>query len=244
MKIAMMQPYIFPSISYWQLLSWADIFVSLECVNYIKKGWINRNRLLHPDSTKKFRFITMPVQGASQNKKIADVSVVEGNHFFSDVREKIKFHKTEAPFITETLVYLEEVESLVCGVTKICDINTAIIEDLAVRLELDCRVIKDSSLDFDISDILRPQDWAIEITSALNGTEYANPIGGADLYHSSDFASRGIELKFLKSESPPYEQGGRLFEDRLSIIDVLLWNGCEKTRQMMNAYSLVSGELG
>ena len=46
MSIVIMQPYVFPYIGYFQLIQAADVFVFYDDVNYINKGWINRNRIL------------------------------------------------------------------------------------------------------------------------------------------------------------------------------------------------------
>lgn len=46
MKIAIMQPYLFPYIGYWQLIYAVDEFVLLDDVNYIMRGYINRNNIL------------------------------------------------------------------------------------------------------------------------------------------------------------------------------------------------------
>ena len=46
MKIAIMQPYVFPYMGYFQLYNSVDLFISLEDVNYIKRGWINRNKIM------------------------------------------------------------------------------------------------------------------------------------------------------------------------------------------------------
>ena len=48
MRIAVMQPYFLPYIGYWQLLRAVDTFVVLDDVNYINRGWINRNRIAVP----------------------------------------------------------------------------------------------------------------------------------------------------------------------------------------------------
>ena len=45
-SVAIMQPYFLPYIGYFQLLAAVDTFVVLDDVNYINRGWINRNRLL------------------------------------------------------------------------------------------------------------------------------------------------------------------------------------------------------
>ena len=46
MKVAMMQPYLFPYLGYFQLVNAVDVFVFADDVNFIKGGFINRNRIL------------------------------------------------------------------------------------------------------------------------------------------------------------------------------------------------------
>ena len=40
-----MQPYLFPYIGYFQLIHAVDAFVIHDDIQYIKGGWINRNRI-------------------------------------------------------------------------------------------------------------------------------------------------------------------------------------------------------
>ncbi len=46
MKLAIMQPYIFPYIGYFNLIHSVDKFVFFDDVNFIKRGWINRNKII------------------------------------------------------------------------------------------------------------------------------------------------------------------------------------------------------
>ena len=46
MKVGVMQPYFLPYIGYWQLLNFVDRFVIYDNIQYVKRGWINRNRYL------------------------------------------------------------------------------------------------------------------------------------------------------------------------------------------------------
>ena len=54
MKLAIMQPYFLPYIGYFQLIAGADKFVIYDNIQYTKKGWINRNRMLQNGSDKVF----------------------------------------------------------------------------------------------------------------------------------------------------------------------------------------------
>ena len=66
MKVAIMQPYFFPYIGYFQLINAVDIFVIYDDVNFIKQSWITRNRILLKNEA--FR-INLIVEGASSSKK-------------------------------------------------------------------------------------------------------------------------------------------------------------------------------
>lgn len=72
MTIAIMQPYIFPYIGYFQLISAVDRFIIYDDVNYIKQGWVNRNNILIQGEKNMF---TIPLAKASQNIKINETLV-------------------------------------------------------------------------------------------------------------------------------------------------------------------------
>lgn len=72
MKLALQQPYFFPYIGYWQLINCVDKFVVYDDVNYIKGGWINRNRILLNSSP---HYFNVTLKGASPFKRINEVAV-------------------------------------------------------------------------------------------------------------------------------------------------------------------------
>ena len=74
MKIRIMQPYFMPYIGYFQLMNSVDKFIFLDNVNFIKRGWINRNQILVNGQAHLF---TIPLQKASQNILIIDQKEVE-----------------------------------------------------------------------------------------------------------------------------------------------------------------------
>lgn len=46
MIASIMQPYFFPYLGYFQLMAASDLFL-LDDVQYIQRGWVNRNRILN-----------------------------------------------------------------------------------------------------------------------------------------------------------------------------------------------------
>ena len=85
MKIACMQPYIIPAIQYFQLISSCDIFVFLNDVNFIKKGFIHRNFIIN---NKKKEQITIQIKKKSQNRLINQLEIFNNN---SLILKKNKF---------------------------------------------------------------------------------------------------------------------------------------------------------
>ena len=73
MRIAIMQPYYFPYISYYDLINLSDVFVIYDDVQYIKQGWVNRNRIRCQRAAAGWRYITIPVSVASHSDRICEV---------------------------------------------------------------------------------------------------------------------------------------------------------------------------
>ena len=73
MKVGIMQPYFFPYLGYWQLLSAVDKYVVYDDVAYIKGGWINRNNIL---LNGKSHLITLPLEQASSFKYINEIHII------------------------------------------------------------------------------------------------------------------------------------------------------------------------
>ena len=100
MRIAIMQPYTFPYLGYFQLINAVDTFVFYDDVNFIKRGWINRNNILVNGQGSLF---TIPLLKASQNKQINEVEVVFDekwkNQFFKSIEYNYK--KYRSIFTTE-----------------------------------------------------------------------------------------------------------------------------------------------
>ena len=78
MKLAIMQPYLFPYIGYFQLIHAADLFVLYDDVNFRKQSWINRNKILL--NGKDYTF-TIPCRGVSSNKLINEVELDKTKDF-------------------------------------------------------------------------------------------------------------------------------------------------------------------
>jgi hypothetical protein len=69
--IAVMQPYFIPYAGYFRLFAASDLFVIYDCVQFARRGWVHRNRLL--DRADALRWLTLPLHKAPREVLIRDL---------------------------------------------------------------------------------------------------------------------------------------------------------------------------
>lgn len=232
MKIGVMQPYFFPYIGYWQLLAAVDKYVIYDDVNYIKGGWINRNRILVGGSPK---FFNAGLIGASQNKLIKEVQVNIAPKEIDKSLHTLEYNYKKAPFFDAVYPLMEE--CLRYDSDILSEYLAHSIRCVCRYLDIDTQIIMSSDLHKDNS--LRGQDKVLAICHELEATDYYNAIGGQELYDFDIFAGHGMQLHFLQTGDVTYQQFGNEFYPNLSIIDVLMFNDKEKVKKLLQEYQLV-----
>jgi WbqC-like protein family len=221
LRVAIMQPYFLPYIGYWQLMHNVDVFVVYDDIQYTKKGWINRNRFLLNGQPKSF---TLPLKKDSDFRDISERQL--SNTFGTD---KMKLMgRLEAAY--RSAPHFQEGKSLL-GDTLSSDEENLFwfihqsIEKIHTRLRMSSRLVVSSTLG--ISRKLRGQDRVIATCKVLNATDYVNPIGGIELYDRSTFMAEGIRLHFQQTRPLIYRQYDQEFVPNLSIIDNIMFVGCQ-----------------
>lgn len=228
MKLAVMQPYLFPYIGYFQLIHAADLFLIYDDVAYIKQGYINRNNILSPNGATRF---TIPVPGASSNKLIADLA------FSKDVKKALKtieqsyskapYFKAVFPIIQRALEFDER------SIASVCQKS---FKDIFSYLGVEKQFKKTSELEYDRSAAAR--DRLITLCHQFEADCYINAPGGRKLYEKDDFAESGLDLKFVDPMPVEYPQCGSQFVPNLSIIDVLMNCSRDQVIEYMKRYEL------
>lgn len=232
MKLAIMQPYFFPYIGYFQLIHAVDTFVIYDDVNFIKGGWINRNFIL--SQGEKMR-ITLQLLGASPNQLINQVKVGDNRN---KLLKTIQQSYARAPHYPEVVGLLEEVlSSEETNLAKFLDHSLRRICDY---LGLQPRWFLSSNLHKDVS--LRGQDKVLAICKELGANHYINMPGGMDLYDHVSFKANDIRLSFVEPRIIEYTQSEHDFVPYLSIIDLMMFNSQQQCRSMLKEYDLVSAE--
>lgn len=228
-KIAIMQPYLFPYIGYFQLLKSVDEFVIYDDVQHIKRGWINRNNYLINGEK---RLLTVSLEGASTSKLINEINVQDD---FINYKKSIFMAYAKAPYFNEVAAVVNEV----CGFEdrNLAKFIAHSLHVIADYLKIGTPLIFSSELNN--NKALRGQDKIIEICKLRDARQYINPIGGREIYDRSKFDGSGIILNFIRPIITPYTQYKSEFIPGLSIIDVLMFNAPSKVSIMLDQYELL-----
>ena len=227
MQIAVMQPYLLPYIGYLQLIASVDRFIVYDNIQYTKRGWINRNRLL---SNGKASVFTLPLQKDSDFLNICDRSISSDFNptkllnIFSGAYRK-------APYFSETFGLLEEIFWFE---------NKNLFEFLLNSLKLTINHIGigttlSVSSEIPADHSAAGQSRVLSICNAMAADTYVNPFGGKELYSRAVFEEHSIELKFLLSEAEEYPQFLSHFVSNLSIVDTLMFNSRAKALTLANS---------
>lgn len=229
MKLAIMQPYLFPYLGYYQLIKAVDTFVIYDDVNFIKQGWINRNRILLNGRDFMFNII---LKGASSFKKINEIEVIGNNQkliaTIEQAYRKSPYFNEVYPLLTNTLLSKE---------TNLAKFLTNTLQATIAYLSMNISILVSSEIEKNTS--MKGEDKVIDICMQLKATSYVNAIGGRELYSKEKFGENGLVLNFIKSKPIVYTQFQNQFVPWLSIIDVLMFNSKEKITEMLNQYELI-----
>jgi WbqC-like protein family len=231
-KLAIMQPYLFPYIGYFQLINAVDKFVVYDDVAFIKQGWINRNNILV--NSHSFLF-TVPVKNISSYSLILDTEVANGIDWQTKLLKTIKYSYQKAPYYQKVFQIIENVFTSDNQYISRVAINS--IKEVIKYLEISTE-LQDSSTSYK-NNTLSAQARVLDICQQELASQYINPIGGIELYSKNAFRNQGIELSFIDSKPIRYKQVKNNFIPNLSIIDILMFNSPEEVKAKLQQYELI-----
>lgn len=233
MRVAIMQPYFFPYIGYFQLINSVDKFIIYDNIEYTKKGWINRNKIL---VNGKDQLITLPIKKDSDyltvvQRKLSDSWEKDKNKMLNIIKSSY----SKSPHFEKVFCLISE-----CLNNSENNLFKFIYDSIIIinrYLEIKTKIIISSTLDLDHG--LKSQDKVLSICKSQNAKTYINSIGGVKLYDKEIFKKNGIDLNFIKTELIEYRQFNDKFIPWLSIIDILMFNSKEEIKRYLKSYTLI-----
>jgi hypothetical protein len=228
MTIAIQQPYFFPYAGYFQLINEVDHFVFFDDVNFIKRGYINRNSL--PSRNGDYGF-TVPLAKASQNQSICDTKIKWSlfQDWKSNFLQTIRQEFSESPYFTNVFDLIEQTLNSVHENTGIHELASNSVKAVCNYLEIDCQFHQSCQLDYNRSN------GAIEkicsISRIFQANHYINLPGGRKLYKPSDFD--GLQLEFIDPVSLVYQHQGETVEGQ-SILGAMMYLDPQQIKSTIN----------
>lgn len=234
--IAMMQPYLFPYLGYFQLIAAADVFVLGDDLQYIRAGWVNRNRILCDGAP---RLLTFPVKKDRfelpiRQRRLADTFFeVEADRLLNLITQSYR----KAPCFAQVMPLLERL-------VRFPQHNLALYAENALRevcayLGISTPILRGS--DLRLESCTDKQDRVINIAQLFSARTFLNPIGGFELYDRDRFARHGLLLRFFSMNPVSYQQFGAEFVSSLSIIDVLMFNSVAQVQALLGSFTVSEG---
>ena len=235
MKLGIMQPYFFPHLGYFDLIYNVDRWIVFDQAQYIRHGWVNRNRILKTGS-KDWQYIVVPLKKHHQNTKIKDIQVHPDPVWKKRLLGQLQHYKKRAPFFKQTLDVvsrcLENTDTILSRLNAYC------LEQVCAYLSIPFCYDYFSELNLPLGPINEPGDWALEISKAMGASLYLNAPGGKDLFDTDQFIQNDIQLVIRDLMNFTYDCPGYTFQSCMSIIDVMMWNSPEAILDYLTSQKL------
>jgi hypothetical protein len=217
------------------LIKIADEFILFDTPQYIRHGWIERNRILKLDGDP--LYFKVPLQKHKRETAIKDIVINNDVNWKNKIKAQLGSYKKNAPYFYQVIELLDRIFEK--EYTSIVVLNFDTLRTICDYLEIQTSIKIWSEMGVAIEEVNAPDEWALNICKALDADSYYNPPGGIDFFDRKKYKSSGIEIKFLEYKPESYKQLSDEFVPYLSILDVLMFNSKEEIQKMLNSYELI-----
>lgn len=236
MTLGIMQPYFMPYLGYFSLIKHTDEFILFDTVQFIRHGWIERNRILKQNGG--WQYIQIPlIKGNGRDTVIKDVRINNTENWKQKILAQLQHYKKIAPYYFRVTNLLKEL--FANDFDDITHLNQKSLQLVCDYLGFQRNFPIFSEMNLPIEEVNAPDEWALNICKAMNVSSYINPIGGSEFFDRIKYEKAGVDLKFQQMKLDEYDQKRQPFEAGLSILDVMMFNSPDDINVMMDHFELV-----
>jgi len=218
---AIMQPTYLPYLGYFQLMAASDVFVFLDDVQFARRSWQSRNRILTAQGE---LMLTVPVRKHDRDTPIHAIRIDDGQTWREKHLAAMRHAYGKRPFFAEGFAFItEQLAREPDG--ALADLTCGMAQAAAQRIGIETRFVRASSL----AAVGARSEHLLAICRAVGATEYVSPTGSAD-YMEEDgvFAAAGFPVRFKACDLAEYPQGRPTFTPYMGFVDALMnvgWSG-------------------
>ena len=211
------QPVYLPWLGLFHKIALADVFVSLDDVQFITNDWNNRNYIRAGDARV---LLTVPVHTRGHlAKTLKSMEINNAVPWRRKHWQSILQNYRAAPHFARYADFLEDVYRQEW--TLLTDLNHHLLTWLLDTLGLKPRWLLQSQLEVEG----KKSDLVLNLCKSLGASPFIFGALGADYARVEDFDEAGIATLFQDYRHPEYSQSGTRFLSHLSVLDLLFHCG-------------------
>jgi hypothetical protein len=219
-RVGIMQPYFFPYFEQFRLIAACDQWVVFDTVQYTRKSWMNRNRIVNRE--KGWAYVSVPVQHTGLETLVMHARLDESQRWRDVLLGRLRVYEREAPRYRTVRQLVGD--AIAAPAESLAVLNARLLGEVMRYLGIGTPLVMASALDARLPQDCAPGEWALHLSLHLGATEYRNAAGGVALFDPALYARHGIELSFHQPIEMRYATGSLPFTEGLSVIDTLMWN--------------------
>lgn len=213
MVVSVHQPNYIPWMGYFYKIQKSDIFVILDDVQYIRRGFINRSRIKTPQGTV---WLTVPVENKGNYAcSINEIKIKNNSNWKENHLKNIEMNYKRTDFFNDFYGVFKS--RLMMNYEKLSELNIDIIKTICQLLGIKTKMILSSSLNIDETSTER----IINICKTLGADTYLSGRGGAKYQDEKIFEDNSIKLLYSDFSEKKHKQLWGDFSGGLSVIDYI-----------------------
>ena len=231
--IAISQPTYLPWVGYFALIHSCKKFVFLDDVQFDRRSWQQRNRIL---INQKINYLTLPIKKKGLRSQLINETIVENKDSFKKHSIKIRHAYSKARYFKDYFNFFEEILDESSKKESLSETNIFIIKKIAELIDI--------QTDFKISSKInvagKKSDKIINLCKILKTKNYLINKGALQ-YITDDqkkFIDNDINLHLLDFKTIHYNQFSKTFVGELSILDLIFNEGPTTQNILKNSYKL------
>ena len=220
------QPVYLPWLGLFHKIAVSDVFCSFDDVQYLKKDWNSRNRIMTSSGP---IWLSVPVlSGGHREKAIREIEIDNSTDWRRKHWKSIYLNYKKAPHFHRYAGFLEEAYKR--DWTHLTPLNEHMLQWFLKELGIETRFHKASESGFEG----RKSDLVLDMCRTLRAGVDGFGIHGKEYAEVEKFERAGIQAYFQDYKHPVYPQAGGGFVPYLSVIDLLFNCGPESLAILMS----------
>lgn len=214
MRVAIHQPNFCPWLGFFEKVRQADQLVLLDDVQFIKRGFIQRNAIKTPQGR---QWLGVPVITKGRYlQQIREVEINHENRWQEKAVQTLQHAYAGAPAFSTHFEALQQI--LQAEFDLLINLNCRLLDLFFEILAIDVPVIRASELPGVEGT---GTERLIRICQAVGAKGYVSGSGGRNYQDEEAFEQAGVGLTYAEFEHPVYPQRFGPFVPNLSVLDYL-----------------------